>query len=56
MLCVVFSFLNLLIQNDMKYLDKKDFCDKGIHWYVGVYRCGFWVYNECSICKKRQEL
>lgn len=37
--------------------EKKPFkgdCDKGIHWYVGVYRNGFWVYNECTYCKKRE--
>lgn len=29
-------------------------CDKNIHWYVGKYSLGIWVYNECVYCKKRQ--
>lgn len=37
-------------------ISKADFCDKNIHWYVGIYRCGMWIYNECVICKKRQEV
>ena len=31
-------------------------CDKNIHWYVGCYSNGQWVYNECAYCKKRQSL
>lgn len=31
-------------------------CDKNIHWYVGVYSQGQWIYNECSYCKKRQNV
>jgi hypothetical protein len=41
-------------------LDKQDIfkgdCDKGIHWYVGVYSGGKWIYNKCSYCDKRQEV
>ena len=37
-------------------LKKEDFCDKNIHWYVGRYSGGMWIYNECVICKKRQEV
>lgn len=29
-------------------------CDKNIHWYVGCYSNGRWIYNECAYCKKRQ--
>ena len=31
-------------------------CDKNIHWYAGVYSQGQWIYNECSYCKKRQNV
>lgn len=31
-------------------------CDKGIHWYAGVYSGGRWIYNKCSYCGKRQEV
>lgn len=31
-------------------------CNKNIHWYVGVYSQGQWIYNECSYCKKRQNV
>ena len=29
-------------------------CDKNIHWYVGVYSGGRWIYNKCAYCGKRQ--
>ena len=29
-------------------------CGKNIHWYVGCYSNGQWIYNECAYCKKRQ--
>ena len=29
-------------------------CDKNIHWYVGIYSQGQWIYNKCAYCGKRQ--
>ena len=31
-------------------------CHKNIHWYVGVYSSGMWIYNRCVYCGKRQEI
>lgn len=31
-------------------------CDKNIHWYIGVYSQGQWIYNKCAYCGKRQNL
>ena len=29
-------------------------CDKNIHWYIPYYSNGYWCYNQCAYCKKRQ--
>ena len=29
-------------------------CADNVHWYVGRYSQGFWIYNICSYCGKRQ--
>lgn len=31
-------------------------CAKGIHWYVGYYSNGFWIYNKCAYCKQIQTI
>lgn len=36
-------------------MEFKGQCEKNIHWYIGVYRNGFWIYNECYYCKKKQQ-
>jgi hypothetical protein len=31
-------------------------CADNIHWYVGRYSQGNWIYNSCSYCGKRQNV
>jgi len=50
------DFKPLLQQYSVSGSVFKGDCDKNIHWYAGVYSQGQWIYNECSYCKKRQNV